>query len=70
MKILIALALMAVAVAGCANGGGKQVIKGAARGAGHGVVEDVGKSNTGKGAAHGALNATHQIRDQNRATVK
>lgn len=61
------LAIAALVTAGCASGGGKQVVKGAARGATHGVIEDVGTSNTGKGAAHGALSAGYQVRDQNKA---
>ena len=61
-----ALAIAGLLAAGCASGGGTQVVKGAARGATHGVIEDVGKTNTGKGAAHGALGAAYQVRDQNK----
>jgi len=62
--------LALVFVGGCANGAGKQIVKGAVRGASHGAVEQYGQSEIGKGAAHGALSATHQVTDQNRAQRK
>jgi hypothetical protein len=67
MRVAAILMLAMVFGVGCASGGGKQIAKGAVRGASHGVIEDVGKSNMGRGAAHGALGATHQVVDQNRA---
>jgi len=72
MKIITILfsILALVFVSGCANGAGKQIAKGAVRGAGHGTVEQYGKSEIGKGAAHGALGSTYQVRDQNQAAKK
>jgi len=67
MKICIfALAVCAVVFAGCAtNDGAKQIAKGAVRGASHGVIEKNISGEVGKGAAHGALNSTHQVIDAN-----
>ncbi len=72
MKIITILfsILALVFVSGCANGAGKQIAKGAVRGAGHGTVEQYGKSEIGKGAAHGGLSSTYQVRDQNKAQRK
>jgi len=72
MKIIpILFSILAlVLVNGCANGAGRKIVKGAARGASHGAVEQYGNTEIGKGAAHGALSATHQVTDQNRAQRK
>jgi hypothetical protein len=69
IAILLSL-LSLILVSGCANGAGKQIAKGAIRGAGHGTVEQYGQSEIGKGAAHGALSSTYQVRDQNQAAKK
>ena len=66
----IVVVMGAALVGGCASGGGKAVVKGAARGATHGVIEDVGKTNAGKGAAHGAFGAAAQVKDANQAQKK
>lgn len=72
MKLIAILfsILSLILVSGCANGAGKQIVKGAVRGAGHGTVEQYGKTEIGKGAAHGALNSTYQVQDQNKAAKK
>jgi len=72
MKIIpILFSILAlIFVNGCANGAGRQIVKGAARGASHGAIEQYGNSEIGKGAAHGALSSTHQVRDQNKAQRK
>ena len=62
--------LSLVFVAGCASGAGRQIAKGAVRGSTHGAVEQFGNSEIGKGAAHGALGATHQVVDQNQGRRK
>lgn len=56
-----------VLVAGCRSGAGREIAKGAVRGGSHGVIEDKAKTNVAKGAAHGALNSTHKVRDENKA---
>ncbi len=68
MKAITIIGAMMVLgfVAGCASGAGKQIAKGAVRGSTHGAVEQLGHSEIGKGAAHGALGATHQVVDQNK----
>lgn len=68
MKICaVVLSLLSlVFVSGCASGAGKQIAKGAVRGGSHGAIEQFGNSEVGKGAAHGALGATHQVVDQNK----
>ncbi len=72
MKIITILfsILALVFVSGCANGAGKQIAKGAVRGAGHGVVDQYVDTDIGQGAAHGALGSTYQVRDQNQADKK
>lgn len=66
--IPVSLAVLSlVFVSGCASGAGKQIAKGAIRGSTHGAVEQFGTSEIGKGAAHGALGATHQVVDQNQS---
>ena len=69
--IPISLTILSLIFAmGCANGAGKKIAQGAIRGASHGAVEQYGKTEIGKGAAHGALGSTHQVVDQNRAEKK
>ena len=69
IAILVSI-ISLILVSGCANGAGKQIAKGAVRGAGHGTVEQFGNSEIGNGAAHGALSSTYQVRDQNQAAKK
>lgn len=69
--IAVVLSLLSLGlVAGCASGAGKQIAKGAVRGGSHGAIEQFGNSEVGKGAAHGALGATHQVVDQNQGRRK
>jgi len=48
-------------IVGCANGAGKKIAQGAVRGASHGVIEKNVSDEVGRGAAHGALGAAHQV---------
>lgn len=57
--------LIVVFVSGCASGAGREIAKGAVRGGSHGAIDQFGRSEVGKGAAHGALGATHQVVDRN-----
>lgn len=65
-SILLSLSMLLL-ITGCQSGAGRQIVKGAARGAGHGAIEQYGKTEIGKGAAHGGLSSAYQVKDQNDA---
>jgi hypothetical protein len=64
LSVLFCLGLMLNT--GCSQGAGKRIARGAVRGASHGAIEQSIDSEIGRGAAHGALGAAHQVRDENR----
>lgn len=67
MKTVIGCVVLAamLPLAGCQNGAGKQIAKGAVRGAGYGAVEKNTSGPIAENAAKGALSSTYQVRDQN-----
>jgi len=68
--IVMISALAGFIFSGCANGAGKTIVKGAVRGGSHGAIEENIDGEVGRGAAHGALNSTYGVRDQNKAERK
>ena len=54
-----------LSLCGCASGGGKQVIRGAAAGASHGAINKHVSDPIAEGAAHGALGSARNVRHQN-----
>ena len=65
-RIAITFATLALAALtfGCASGAGKEIARGAVRGAGHGSISKNVGSPVGAGAAHGALNSAGDVRDR------